>query len=1017
MAAESVLARLEAEFDTPGAAIREIVAHLEHGAPPLYIATYCRDRIDSTNLERVREIADRLQALRDLENRKQSLRDSARGRGVATPELESVIEDNFDSDVLDDVHHFLRRRPSRWEALYEAVRPLADAIQLGQLGDLDLHEAAKEYVNPDFAPSGPFGDGVVAEQAAAEADAETATATENAVSTIPVEPTAAEDSPVAETEPRPTPGAEAAPTGLPDADQGSTDDEEEEEEEEEEGEEAEADAMGDAAPVEASSTDIPRPEAVAGETAPAEPQATEAVAAATDSGESLATEAENNETAAEASEAVAAEPEPQPAPEPTAAPSIGTPDSVLEVVALVLSQRFADDMRLRARFRDELARGELHVRPVAPDKKGAKRYEQFFDKSEPIRRINPQRMLALRKGEREGIVQLRLDLPEGRAQQLMRERFSKDVDPESPIGRFLDLVYQHSYETYIRPACEKQARQRIKERADREMLRAFTRSVRAQLLAPPLGNVDVLVVRIAGKQVGAVHLAPDGKVTTRHSLSIEKDEERTEAIAKVAEMVTAPIGGIAIPHGRREGAARSFVDQVLAAKLEAEPELRLPPVFPVDETAAVVAATSSGGRRRMPNVEPGLRAAIALGRRLQDPLRELAGAEPRAFGLGHQLAEVHQGKLQRLIDATTADCVAVVGVEINHDSTDMLERVPGMTREAAKAIVHRRQLEGSFERLRQLEQMEEVGADRFEYAGGFLRLVNGADPLDATPVHPSDYPVAIKLAERKGVDVSAILGQRHRDVPLEELVEEPRGRSRTLEALRAIAQGATDPRGVLEVLHNEGLTSLADLKQDCEYQGRVTNMTDFGAFVDIGIGTDGLVHVSQIPASRLRDLDNPLRVGEVVRVYVQQVDADKKRISLTMIKPRHLAEGRPATLGERMGGGNRRGGRGHRGESEVQSRAARAPDRRGGRRGAPGRGRPGEGAGGPGGGRRGGGGRDRDEDFPRRGRGGPRVMTFEPEAEQSEKAKKTRGHKGELKSLAGLRNLLSGGGEQPSNDG
>jgi uncharacterized protein len=1120
MAADSVLARLEAEFDTPGEAIREIVAHLEHGAPPLYITRYRSDRIDGTHLDRVREIADRLQSLQDIENRRQSLRDSARARQMATPELEKLIDETTDTDVLDDVHHMLRRRPSRWERLYEAVRPLADAIQQRQLGDLDLRGAAAEYVDPNFAPSGPFGDGVVEEEATQGEDAaggEAATATTEA-DVAAIEPVAADASTVSEapagdaatTEPSasaaeapaaevPTSEAPAdaaapvetattesvsatdtapapetsidttrtdtAPTTGGDAPEAAptdgvtADDErrEEEEEQEEAGEEAETPAAPEseatpeasasvekredddpAGPVEAEGTDgaakteasaeaSPTPEGAAAESAATEDATAETAAAETVAAVAAATETAAPEGAApEGAEAPAtqaaataeasaekaqADDKPARKAEREQAPSLGTPESVLEVVALVLSQRFADDMRLRARFRDELAKGELHVRPVAPDKKGAKRYAEFFDKSEPIRRISPQRMLKLRKAEREGIVKLTLDLAEGRAREVMRNRFSKDVDVESDLGQFLDAVYQHSFDTYIRPGCEKQVRQRIKERADREVLRAFTRSVRAQLLAPPLGAHDALVVRAAGKQVFVVHLGPDGRAGEKLTLASEKDEERAEAVAKIAEAIKPEFAAIAIPHGRREAAARSLVTEALAKRQESEEGFKAPPVYAVDETAAVVMATSAGGRRRMPNVEPGLRAAIALGRRLQDPLRELAHAEPRAFGLGAHLSEVHQGKLQRLIDTTTSECVATVGADINADPSDLLERVPGMTRENAKAIVQRRQIDGPFSRLRELEQMEGFGPDRFEYTGGFLRLRGSVDALDITAVHPSDYAVAQKLAEAKGCDVEALFGQRHRDVPLDDLIEEHRGRTRTLEALRAIALGTDDPRGHLEPLANEGLNTITDLALDKEYRGRVTNMTEFGAFIDVGIGSDGLVHVSQIPASRLRDIENPLRVGEVVTVYVQQVDPDKKKISLTMIKPRHLAEGRAPTLGERMGGSR---GRGRRGEVEARTRAARAPDRQGGRRGGPGRGRGGEGAGAGGRGR--GRGRGRDDDFRDggRGRGGPRVMTFEPEEAKSKKAEKTRGHKGELKSLAGLRNLLGGNDESKS---
>ncbi len=935
MASESVLQRLAAEFDDSPETISAVVDMFERGASPQFIARYRRDETRDPGEERLTALEERWHFLHDLEARKEAILEQAQQRAGVTDELRETLAQTYDQDLLDDIYQSFRprRRTPGVQAAERGLGPLAEAIHHRQLADKSLQELAADYIS-----------------------------------------------------------------------------------------------------------------------------------------------AENE---------------------------LPTAEAVLEGVLHILAERYAADPQLRAQLRNEMSRGVLKAEATSPNRKGAKRYQEFFAFEEPVRRIGAQRMLALRRAEREGIVKIELRLPQGREIEVYRERFAADLPAEAPLHAFLDLVFQHSFDQLVRPGCEADIRRRIKEKADRETLRTFSRNLRSQLLAPPLGEKRTLVIRASRRTVWCAALDESGAVEAQHVLhlwdpSAEKapskpaadaqpaaaasdeapadapaeapapppETEGTDASSPVAQVPatesgpaedppptpeaptpetttaadaptaeapsaeapeeTQPAGAepaetepegrrrssenctlpeavaklielarqhrpaaIAIPHGRRQDVSLQVARDVLAG-LENDVML-----IPVDEAPSTIYATSAAGRKAMPQAEVGVRTAIHLGRRLQDPLLQLLHLDPRDLGLGASLADVHQGMLATTLDHTVGSCLALVGVDVNRANTDTLSRLPGLNRDQARAIVEHRQKAGGFRTRTGIGEVEGIDENAVRHVAGFLRLAGGEQPLDVTGVHPDDFDLAEKIAAQVGEPVTGLLGRDVR-IDLDAVTSDGHPRLRTLDVLGALAQAGRDPRGQLSPWNNPGVQSVADLQVDMQLRGRVTNVTDFGAFVDLGVGQDGLVHISQIPGRRLKNPDQALRIGEVIRIYVVRIDKDGKRISLTMLRPRHLAEGRAPTLGERMQGGGRRG-RGRRDEGQVMTRAARAPDgRRDGRRGGPRRGGQG-----PGGGRPGGRGFGRRDDGPRRS-GPPRVITVESErpVEQS------RGHKGELRSLSGLRNLL-----------
>ncbi|MBL9076448.1 MAG: helix-hairpin-helix domain-containing protein [Planctomycetes bacterium] len=700
---------------------------------------------------------------------------------------------------------------------------------------------------------------------------------------------------------------------------------------------------------------------------------------------------------------------------------LDAPEAALEGALVILADRIAHDPTTRGRFRGELRRGILRATPVNPDRSAAGANQDLLDFAEPIGRIPAGRMLALRRAEREGILRLELTLPEGRHRELLGELHGKDLAPDSPLFAFYQLVFDHAAQQ-LQDVCGKDVRRRIKEKADREAVRTHARNLRSQLLAPPLGHKKVLALRTSGKGAWAVLLGEDGSVAVHKTLPFDNDEQKQGSMAWLCETIrTEQPAAIAVPHGRRQAGS----ERLVAELRQALGETPLPMLVSVDEAASTIFATSAAGKKAMPGMEVGARTAVSLGRRLQDPLHELARMEERTLGLGHTLDDVHQGMLQRELGTVKASCLALVGCDLNTATPDLLEQLPGLTAEQAKAILDHRRKIGGFRSRAQLAEVPGLDAATVRNVAGCVRIQGGDEPLDATSIHPDDYPIVQAVAAKKGVAPTALFGQNLRDVPLDEITTAEWPRGRVIAVLQQLQRANDDPRGELVNSSNEGVNSLADLHADRELRGRVATLTEFGAFVDLGIGHDGLVHISQIPAQRLRDPSQTLRAGEVVTVWVLHVDQQNQKIALSMLKPRHLQEGRLPTLGERMDQQQGRRRRHHGGDEAPAGGGRFAGSGRTGERRGPRE--PGQGGEGGGGERRrfGGRGPGRDDRGDRGDRGdrrprdrGPReqrVYTVEPAKEVVE----ARTHKGEVTSLASLRALFGGGGKPaaPENPG
>ncbi|HLQ37193.1 MAG TPA: Tex-like N-terminal domain-containing protein, partial [Planctomycetota bacterium] len=535
-------------------------------------------------------------------------------------------------------------------------------------------------------------------------------------------------------------------------------------------------------------------------------------------------------------------------------------EAVLEGVVLILAEKIATDAFTRARFREELARGLLKARAVNPDQGSAQRYKDFFDFAEPIGRIGTGRMLALRRAEREGILQLQLALPENRHREILRELHQQGLPEDSPLREFWDLVFDHVYTQHLQESCGRDVRRRIKEKADREAVRTYARNLRSQLLSPPLGAKKVLALRTSSKSVWAALLGEDGSVNQHKTLPLDTDEQKTGAMEWLCQLIReAQPAAIALPHGRRQAGSERIVE----ALRQALGETPLPMVIPVDEAASAIFATSPVGRKALPGVEVGVRTAVSLGRRLQDPLRELVRMDFRTLGLGH-IDDVHQGMLQRELHAVVSSCLAAIGTDLNRADQDALGHVPGVDHDVAKAILDHRRQHGGFKNRAELKQVTGVDERAFRHLCGFVQIEGGDEPLDRTTVHPEDYELARGIALSRSTSIDQLFGTDLRDVDLDRFTTGGVDRMQVLNVLQSLRAAGKDPRGEMTATANAGVRTIDDLRADQELRGRVANLTEFGAFLDLGIGQDGLVHISQIPANRLRNPEQMLRVGEVV---------------------------------------------------------------------------------------------------------------------------------------------------------
>ena len=632
----------------------------------------------------------------------------------------------------------------------------------------------------------------------------------------------------------------------------------------------------------------------------------------------------------------------------------GVPDAAaaLDGARAILVERFAEDADLIGELREQMwSRGRLVSRVREGREEAGAKYAGYFEFAEPFTALPSHRILAMMRGEKEEILDLTMDAGEPPADGLASPAPSDyatkiarryDVaDQGRPGDRWLGDTVQWAWRTRISVHLGVDLRMRLWQRAEDEAVAVFAANLRDLLLAAPAGTratmgldpgfrtgVKVAVVDGTGRAVATGTVYPhEVKRGGAGGAGSPRWAESLETLARLAAAHHVEL--IAIGNGT----ASRETDRLAADLIKAHPELKLTKVM-VSEAGASVYSASAYASRELPGMDVSLRGAVSIARRLQDPLAELVKIDPKSIGVGqyqHDLAEI---KLSRSLDAVVEDCVHAVGVDVNTASVPLLARVSGISEGLAASVVARRDEAGPFRSRQALKDVPRLGPKAFEQAAGFLRIPGGDDPLDASSVHPEAYPVVRRILQAAGTGMPGLIGNTSllRSLRPQEFTDGRFGLPTVTDILSELEKPGRDPRPAFATASfAEGVETLEDLAPGMVLEGVVTNVAAFGAFVDIGVHQDGLVHVSAMSRTFVSDPRQVVKPGDVVRVRVLGVDIPRKRISLTLRLDEEAPRREPARQGgPRRGAPREGGGARERGGSGDGGGAGRGRGRQGG---------------------------------------------------------------------------------------
>jgi uncharacterized protein len=547
-------------------------------------------------------------------------------------------------------------------------------------------------------------------------------------------------------------------------------------------------------------------------------------------------------------------------------------DLALQGARDIMAERVNDDADARARIRRLfLARGILRSELKRGKAAEAIKFKDYFDWSEPIRTAPSHRVLAILRGEAEDMLSCSIQPPEPDAIAILEGLFVKGTSRSSEQVR---LAVHDGYKRLLGRAMETETRADAKRRADAAAIRVFADNLRQLLLAPPLGQKRVLAID-PGFRTGCkvVALDAEGQLIHEEVIYLDRSRAAEEAVKRLVD--TYRIEAIAIGNGTAGRETETFI-----RKLGLSPEIVM-----VSESGASVYSASAVAREEFPDRDITVRGAVSIGRRLMDPLAELVKLDAKSIGVGQYQHDVDQDELKRSLDDIVVSCVNAVGVEVNTASKQLLAYVSGLNTTVADNIVRYRNANGPFKRRRDLMEVPRLGAKAFEQAAGFLRIRGAANPLDASAVHPESYAVVDHMAADLGVNVRDLV----RDETLRQRIQPQRyitdtvGLPTVSDILAELGKPGRDPREQFETFRfSEGVNTLEDVQPGMKLAGIVTNVTAFGAFVDIGVHQDGLVHISQLADRFVKDPRDVVKVHQQVLVTVLEVDPVRKRIGLSM---------------------------------------------------------------------------------------------------------------------------------------
>ncbi len=557
---------------------------------------------------------------------------------------------------------------------------------------------------------------------------------------------------------------------------------------------------------------------------------------------------------------------------------IETPADALAGARDILAERISDDPTAREKMRSFFrTRATLSSKLLKSKEKEAAKFKDYFEWSEPLAQAPSHRILALRRGEKEGFLVVRIQPPTDEALEILKPLF---VTGTSKASREVEAAVEDSYDRLLSSAIEVDMRLESKKRADEQAISVFVENIRELLLASPLGQKCVMAID-PGFRSGCkvVILDPQGKLLTNCVIYPDKsDFERREAAEVIHKLCTHfKVQAIAIGNGTAGRETEAFVR---AIKLPASILVAM-----VNESGASIYSASEVAREEFPDHDLTVRGSVSIGRRLMDPLAELVKIDPKSIGVGQYQHDVDQSALKRSLDDTVMSCVNGVGVEVNTASKQLLTYVSGLGPSLAESIVTYRNEHGPFKSRKELLKVPRLGEKAFEQAAGFLRVRGGLNPLDASAVHPESYSIVESMAKDLKCKTTDLLGDEdlRRKIKLETYVSDQFGLPTLKDILSELAKPGRDPRAKFEVFEfAKGVSEVSHLQPGMKLPGIVTNVTDFGAFVDIGVHQDGLVHISQLSDTFVKNPGDVVKVQDKVMATVMEVDQDRKRIALSL---------------------------------------------------------------------------------------------------------------------------------------
>jgi uncharacterized protein len=557
---------------------------------------------------------------------------------------------------------------------------------------------------------------------------------------------------------------------------------------------------------------------------------------------------------------------------------VASVDEALAGARDIVAEQINEDADARARLRRLYEeKSILHSRVIKGKEQEGAKYRDYFSWQEPTTTAPSHRVLAMLRGEKEKFLTLRVAPAEDEAIGILRDLFVKSG---SAASRQVLLAVEDSYKRLLGPSLATEIRTRMKRRADETAIRIFADNLRELLLAPPLGHKNVLAID-PGFRTGCkvVCLDRQGELLDKSTIHPHTGGQRVAEAEKVLQTLCQKheIEAIAIGNGTAGRETEAFVkNSGLPPKIQ---------VVMVNESGASVYSASAVAREEFPSEDVTVRGSVSIGRRLMDPLAELVKIDPKAIGVGQYQHDVDQAALKQSLDDVVTSCVNGVGVDLNTASKELLTHVSGLGSKLAGSIVTYRNENGPFRRRTQLKKVPRLGPKAFEQAAGFLRIPDSVNPLDASAVHPESYGIVDAMAADQNCSVKELIAdpERRRTIDLDRYVTEKVGMPTLRDILDELAKPGRDPRSDFEPFSfAEGVEKIEDLRPGMKLPGIVTNVAAFGAFVDVGVHHDGLVHISQLADRFVRDPAEIVRVQQRVEVTVLEVDLQRKRISLSM---------------------------------------------------------------------------------------------------------------------------------------